>query len=343
MSKKTEKPSVVILVGQGDGTHWKEDAKGGSPEKALEDYDPSLKEGLQNYELLNLNQALERGKSKGGKGVQACLTLSHAPVDGKLLDELTPKVVSNYGVGVNHIDLKAASDRKIPIGNTPDVLNGAVADAAWCLALAARRRLLENVQYVREGHWKEYKNLANLGLDVFGCTVGIIGMGRIGFEIARRAHGFDCPILYYNRTRRSETEEAKVGAKFVTLKELLSQSDIVILACPLTPETNKIIDEKALNMMKRTATLVNISRGPTVCTEALTKALQEKRIANAGLDVTHPEPLPFGHPLMKMDNVIILPHRASATVECRKSMRDLCIKNLQLGLAGDKLAARCNL
>lgn len=339
----SKRPSVVVLVGQGDGSHWKEETKTGRPDAYLEDYDPFLKPFLKDYDLLNLEEALARGKSKGGPGVGALLTLSHPPVDGKLLDELSPKVVSNYGVGVNHIDLKAASDLGIPVGNTPDVLSGATADAAWCLAMAARRRLLENVQYVRAGQWRDYKNMANLGLDVYGSTVGIIGMGRIGFEIARRAHGFDCPILYFNRTRRPVKDEAMVGARFVTLQELLSQSDIVILSCPLTPETTNIIDARTLGLMKRSATLVNISRGPTVCTEALTQALKAKRIANAGLDVTHPEPLPLDHPLMKMDNVIILPHRASATEECRKKMRELCVKNLQLGLKGDKLVARCNL
>lgn len=336
-------PAVAVLVGLGDGSNWKEEAKRARPQQLLDDYDSSLHENLKMYELLNQEEALARGKSKGGNGVQGFLTLSHAPIDGRLLDELTPKVVSNYGVGVNHIDLQAASARKIPVGNTPGVLNGATADAAWCLAMAARRRVLENVEYVRAGKWKDFKNMANLGLDVFGCTVGIIGMGRIGYEIARRAHGFDCPVLYFNRTRRPAEEEAKVGARLVPLDTLLSQSDIVILSCPLTRETTSIIDARALSLMKPTATLVNISRGPTVCTESLTKALQEKRIANCGLDVTNPEPLPVNHPLMKMDNVIILPHRASATVQCRELMRELCLQNLEKGLKGEDLVARCNL
>jgi glyoxylate reductase len=230
--------------------------------------------------------------------VDAVYTYGHPALTGEMMDRLAGiRVISNYGVGVDHIDIEAARTRGIPVGNTPGILNGATADMAMALLLAAGRRLIEGDQYARGSEFTAYDPGHMLGREIHHATIGIIGMGRIGEQVARRAVGFDMSIRYYNRNRKPASE-ASLGAEYVTLDELLEQSDYVVLSPPLTDETKGMIGKEQLDKMKSTAILVNIGRGPLVDTQALTDALQSRSIYGAALDVTDPEPLPRDHPLL---------------------------------------------
>jgi glyoxylate reductase len=269
--------------------------------------------------------------------VHAIYTYGHPTVDGLMLDRLPGvRVISNYGVGVDHIHLPEAAARKIPVGNTPGILNGATADMALTLLMAAARRLVEGDRYARSPAFTHYDPGYMLGREVHGSILGIIGMGRIGEQIARRARGFDMTVLYHNRRRREDIE-AKVGARYVPLAELLAIADYVVLSVPLTEETRHLISVRELDQMKATATLVNVSRGPVVDTAALTAALTARRIHAAALDVTDPEPLPRDHPLLQLENVIIAPHLGSATVQTRQRMAEISVENLFAGLEGRPL------
>ena len=269
--------------------------------------------------------------------VAAIYTYGHPRVDGPLLDRFPKlRVVSNYGVGVDHIDLRAAAERKIPVGNTPGILDGATADMGFALLLSAARRVVTGDRYARSPEFLRYDPGYMLGREVHSSTLGIIGMGRIGRQVARRGLGFDMRVRYYNRNRRPEVE-AELGVTYASLEGLLRTSDYVMLCCPLTDETRGIINRETLKLMKPTAILVNIARGPVVDTDALTEALTENRIAHAGLDVTDPEPLPRGHPLLALENVTIVPHLGSATHETRRRMAELSVDNLRAGLAGKPL------
>jgi len=272
--------------------------------------------------------------------VAAIYTYGHPMTDGAMMDRLPGlKVISNYGVGVDHIDLVAAAKRKIPVGNTPGILDGATADMGFTLLLAAARRLCESERYARGPEFLRYDPGYILGREVHGATLGIIGLGRIGRQVAKRARGFDMRIIYHNRRRDPEAEEL-LGARYVSFNELLRESDYVMACCPLTNETRGMIGREALAKMKRTAILVNLARGPIVDTAALTVALKERRIYGAGLDVTDPEPLPREHPLLKLDNVTIAPHLGSATEQTRTKMAEISVENLMLGLAGRELRFR---
>jgi glyoxylate reductase len=265
--------------------------------------------------------------------VAALYTYGHPHVDAAMLDRLPAlKVISNYGVGVDHIDLKAAADRNIPVGNTPGILDGATADMGFTLLLAAARRLVEGNRYARSPQFTRYDPGYILGREVHGATLGIIGLGRIGRQVARRARGFDMTVLYYNR-HRDQRAEQELGARYAAFNELLNQSDYVMLCCPLTSETRGLINAAALEQMKPTAILINLARGPIVETAALTAALQRKQIYAAALDVTDPEPLPRDHPLLALDNVTIAPHLGSATEQTRQTMAEISVENLMLGLA----------
>lgn len=267
-------------------------------------------------------------------------TYGHPVVDAELLSRLPRlKVISNYGVGVDHIRLPAARELGIPVGNTPGILDGATADMGMTLLLGAARRLTEGDRYARGPQFTRYDPGYMLGREVHSSTLGIIGLGRIGQQVARRARAFDMRVVYHNR-RRNELGEAAVGATYVTLDELLAQSDFVLLSCPLTDETRGLIDARALAKMKSTAILINISRGPVVDTAALTEALQSRQIYAAGLDVTDPEPLPRNHPLLTLDNVTIAPHLGSATEQTRRQMAEISIENLLRGLQGQELLHR---
>ncbi|MCE9603708.1 MAG: D-glycerate dehydrogenase [Planctomycetia bacterium] len=269
--------------------------------------------------------------------IAAVYTYGHPRVDGALLDRFpNARVVSNYGVGVDHIDLRAAAERKIPVGNTPGILDGATADMGFALLLAAARRIVVGDRYARSAEFTRYDPGYMLGREVHSSTLGIVGMGRIGAQVAQRARGFDMQVQYHNRTRRPDVETA-LGVQYATLDRLLATSDYVMLCCPLTAETRGLMNRSTFAQMKPTAMLINIARGPVVDTDALTEALTENRIAGAGLDVTDPEPLPRGHPLLALDNVTIVPHLGSATLETRRRMAELSVDNLRAGLAGKPL------
>ena len=276
----------------------------------------------------------------GSGRFDAVYTYGHPTVDAALLDRLPGvRVISNFGVGVDHIDLAAAAARGIPVGNTPGILDGATADLAFALILAVGRRIVEGDRYARGPDFVRYDPTYLLGREVHSSTLGILGMGRIGEQVARRARGFDMTVLYHNRNRRPDVEE-RLGVRYVPGDELLSTADYVVLTCPLTAETRGLIGRAELARMKPTAALVNVARGAVVDKDALTEALTAGTIRIAALDVTDPEPLPRGHPLLKLDNLVITPHLGSATEETRRRMAEVSVENLLAGLAGRPLRHR---
>ncbi|WP_376792628.1 2-hydroxyacid dehydrogenase [Thermoflexus sp.] len=269
--------------------------------------------------------------------VEGLLCLLTEKVNAELLDAAPRlKVVSNMAVGFDNIDVAECTRRGIPVGNTPGVLTEATADLTWTLLLAAARRIREGIDYVRGGHWVTWGPLLLLGQDVYGATLGIIGMGRIGTAVARRAKGFHMRILYHD-VRRNEAAEAELGAVFVDLDTLLRESDFITIHTDLNPSTYRMINREAFAKMKPTAVLVNAARGPIVDTEALYEALREGRIFAAALDVTDPEPLPADHPLLQLPNCIVVPHIGSATVTTRNRMAELAALNVLAGLRGERL------
>jgi glyoxylate reductase len=275
----------------------------------------------------------------GAGDIQAIYTYGHPTLDAALLDQLpNVRVISNFGVGVDHIEVAAATARRIPVGNTPGILDGATADLAFALLLAAGRRLVEGDRYARGPNFVRYDPSYMLGREVHGATIGIIGMGRIGEQVARRARAFDMTVMYHNRHRKS-TAETALPARYVAMDDLLGTADYVVLTVPLTAQTQLLIGKAELAKMKPTAVLVNIARGPVVDTQALTEALAARRLYAAALDVTDPEPLPRDHPLLRLDNVIITPHLGSATEQTRRAMMEMSVENLLAGLGGQPL--RC--
>jgi glyoxylate reductase len=270
--------------------------------------------------------------------VDGILTFGHHAVTATQMANFPQlKVISNYGVGVDHIEVTAATELGIPVGNTPDVLTSTTADMALTLMLAAARRVREGDQYARCSEFKVFDPAYMLGTEVHHQTVGIIGLGRIGYQIARRCAAFDMEILYHKRTQLADNPD-QLNLTYTSLEELLNRSDFVIVICPLTDETTGLIGAEQLAAMKSSAVLVNVARGPVVCTEALTVALREKQIYAAGLDVTDPEPLPRDHELLTLGNVTITPHLGSATMQTRRKMAELTVVNLMLGLAREPLA-----
>jgi glyoxylate reductase len=245
------------------------------------------------------------------------------------------KVISNCAVGVDNIDVAAATARGIPVGNTPGVLTEATADFVFALLMAASRRLVEGDQQVRSGGWKTWSLDALLGADFSGATLGLIGFGRIGRSVARRATGFGMRIIFSDPHPGSP--EPGVAATQVNLNSLLGDSDFISVHTPLTNETHCLVNSAAFERMKPTAVLVNTSRGPVVDQLALYEALKSKRIFAAGLDVTVPEPLPIDHPLLTLDNCIITPHIASASWQARQKMSKMAAENLIAGLKGERL------
>ena len=272
--------------------------------------------------------------------IEAIYTYGHPTVDAALLDRLpSVRVISNFGVGVDHINIAAAAARGISVGNTPGVLDGATADMAFALLLAAGRRLVEGDRYARGPDFLRYDPSYMLGREIHGATVGIFGLGRIGSQVAKRARAFEMTVLYHTRQCRPDIEQA-FGVQHVSRDELLARADYVVLTVPLTTETRHLIGRAELARMKPTSILINAARGPVVDTAALTEALANRTICAAGLDVTDPEPLPRNHPLLKLDNVTIAPHLGSATEQTRQKMAEMSIENLLAGLAGKPLPFR---
>ncbi len=272
-------------------------------------------------------------------GCDGVLTLLTDRVDDAFLDAAGPglRVVSNFAVGFDNIDLAACARRGVAVGNTPGVLTETTADLAWALLMAAARRLPEGDRYVRDGHWKTWGPMLLLGPDVHGATLGIVGFGRIGQAVARRAQGFGMEILYHDVARLPEAVTAPLGATYVPLGELLARSDFISLHVNLTAETRHLINATTLAQMKATAVLVNTSRGPVVDQAALAVALRDGVIWAAGLDVTDPEPITMDDPLVGLDNCLVVPHIASATGATRGKMAAMAAANLIAGVRGQPL------
>jgi glyoxylate reductase len=277
-------------------------------------------------------------------GVDGILSLLTDRIDDELLDAAGPqlKVVSNFAVGFDNIDVPALTRRRVPAGNTPGVLTETTADLAFALLMAAARRIPESVDYVRDGNWRTWGPMLLMGVDVHGATLGIVGFGRIGREMARRGRGFGMDILYHDVHPATPEEEAELGARRVEMDELLRASDFISLHVNLTDETHHLIDADALRAMKPTAVLVNTSRGPVVDPDALTEALRGGEIFAAGLDVTEPEPLPSDHPLVALPNCVVVPHIASASKVTRGKMAAMAAANLLAGLRGERLPTPIN-
>jgi glyoxylate reductase len=278
------------------------------------------------------------------EGCDGVLTLLTDKVDDEFLDRAgrNLKVVSNFAVGYDNIDVAACTARRIPVGNTPGVLTETTADLAWALLMVAARRLVEGDRYVREGKWKTWGPMLLMGPDVHGATIGIVGFGRIGQAVARRAKGFGMRIVYHDLQRSPKSVEAEFDATFMTLEGLLHDSDFVSLHTVLSPETKGLMNAERLGWMKPTAVLVNTSRGPVVDSMALVDALKSGTIAAAGLDVTDPEPLPADHPLVGLDNCLVVPHIASASRATRGKMASMAAANLLAGIRGERLPTPVN-
>ncbi len=256
------------------------------------------------------------------------LTMLSDNIDSELLQQAPSlKVVANLAVGYDNIDIKSAGSLDISVCNTPDVLTDSTADLAFSLILATARRIVESANYVKEGKWSSWGPLLLAGADVHHKTIGIVGMGRIGEAVARRAKGFDMKILYHNRNRKPEAE-VSLDAEYKDFHELLKQSDFVVSLAPLTPETKGMFNREAFQSMKESAIFINAGRGASVDEDALVEALQNKTIAGAGLDVFEKEPIDPKHPLLSMQQVVALPHIGSASVETRVKMAELACRNI---------------
>ncbi|MFN2617657.1 MAG: 2-hydroxyacid dehydrogenase [Thermoleophilaceae bacterium] len=258
--------------------------------------------------------------------VEGLLVLLSELIDRELLDACPLlRAISNYAVGTDNVDLEAATARGIPVGNTPDVLTETTADLTLALMLAIARRVVEGDGIVREGGWVTWEPSFLLGRDLHDATVGIVGYGRIGQAVASRVESFGCRMIHTSRH----------GG--VPLEALLEQADFVTLHCPLSEETRGLIDDDALGRMKPTAYLVNTARGPIVDTMALGRALRRSEIAGAALDVTDPEPISPGHPLLDAPNLVVVPHVGSATHATREAMAEMAVDNLLAALAGERM------
>lgn len=271
------------------------------------------------------------------RDAEGLLTMLSDRIDANLMERsLHLKVVSNMAVGHDNIDIAEATRRGIPVGYTPGVLTETTADLIFSLLAAGARRIVEADKYIRAGKWKTWEPMMLLGQDIHHATLGIIGLGRIGMEVAKRACGFDMNILYYSRTRKTPEEEKRLGLEYVDkMPELLARSDFVSLHVPLTDETRRLIGADEFALMKPTAIFVNASRGAVVDQQALYNALKNKQILSAAIDVTEVEPIPPDDPLLTLDNLVITPHIGSASVPTRTTMALMAADNLLAGLRGE--------
>lgn len=256
-------------------------------------------------------------------------------VDKSVIDRLNPrlKIIANWGVGYNNIDADYAASKGIMVTNTPDVLTETTADFSWAILMAVARRVAEADKYVRDGQFKGFKPFAMLGADVWGKTIGIVGFGRIGQAVGRRALGFGMKVLYNDQKPIDRQKEQDLHAKFVDMSTLLRESDFVSLHVPLMEETKHLIDARALSLMKPTAFLVNAARGPVVDEQALLEALKSKKIAGAALDVFEKEP-EVTPGLLQLPNVVLAPHIGSGSWETRTNMGHVAVKNIIAALDG---------
>ena len=265
------------------------------------------------------------------------VTLLTDRIDADLMDKSPGlKVISNMAVGYDNIDIEEATRRHIVVGNTPGVLTETTADFAFTLLVSAARRVVEADNFTRQGKWQTWAPMALLGQDIHHATLGIIGLGRIGVEVARRARGFDMKVLYHDSVRRSGEEESQLGVEYVSeLSGLLSRSDFVSVHVPLTPETHHLVGANEFALMKSTAVFVNTSRGTVVDQKALYEALKTGQIFTAAIDVTETEPIPADDPLLTLNNIIVAPHIASASFPTRTRMAMMAAENLLAGLRGE--------
>ena len=278
---------------------------------------PQEDRGLTREELLTAIQ-----------GKDALLCLLTDKIDEEVMDA-NPylKVIANYAVGYNNIDIEAATAKGITVTNTPDVLTAATADMAWALLMAVSRRVVEGDALVRSGAWRGWEPLQLIGGDVTGATLGLVGLGRIGRAMMRRAQGFDMDIVYWNRTRLPQDEEAELGIRYASLEEVLKTADYLSIHVAYTEETHHLIGERELRMMKREAYLINTARGAHIDEAALVRALQEQWIAGAGLDVYEREP-ELTEGLQALDNVVLAPHLGSATLQTREKMGMMAARSI---------------
>lgn len=271
--------------------------------------------------------------------VDALLCMLTDRIDADLIEKGAAshlKVISQLAVGVDNIAVSTATSHKIPVGHTPGVLTETTADFAWALMMAASRRLVEGHNEVQQGLWRSWGPDVLCGVDIYGKTLGLIGFGRIGKAMARRAAGFNMRVLYFEPRYKPENESI-TNVSYVPLDELLRESDFVSLHAYLSPSSRQMIGKSQLEMMKPSAILINTARGAMVDHQALYEALKEKRIATAALDVFEPEPIPAGHPLLGLSNVIICPHIASASTETRRKMAQMTVENILAGLQSKRL------
>lgn len=281
------------------------------------------------YEIL-----LEKVKGKDG-----LLCLLTDKIDRNLLETAgsSLKVISQMAVGYDNIDIAAATAKRIPVGHTPDVLTDATADLTWALLMTAARRVLEADKFTRGGEWKTWEPTLLLGADISGATLGIVGCGRIGQAVARRAVGFGMRILYYNRQRLEPSLEKSLGLEYREFDVLLAESDFVTIHTSLSQDTYHLFSDAQFEIMKQNAILINTARGSIVDADALYRALTSGRISGAALDVTDPEPIPLDSSLLTLDNLIITPHIGSASRQTRDKMAMMAASNLAAGLKGEKL------
>lgn len=273
---------------------------------------------------------------------QAVISMLVNPIDAEVMEAAPElKIISNYAVGYNNIDVQAATDRGILVTNTPDVLTDATADMTWALLLGIARRIPEGDRFMREGRYVGWYPTLMLGGDVTGKSLGIVGMGRIGQAVAARAAGFQMRVLYHNRNRLDMETEQRLNAEYVSLEELLRVSDFVSIHSPYRAETHHMIGQAQLALMKKSAYLINTSRGPLIHERALIAALRNKDIAGAALDVFEFEPL-MEPGLDELDNVVLAPHLGSATIETRKAMADIAVRNVIAALQNKRPSSPVN-
>jgi glyoxylate reductase len=279
------------------------------------------------------SKLLEKATSKDG-----ILTMLTDKIDRNLIHQPRRRVqvISQMAVGIDNIDLQAATEKKLPIGHTPGVLTESCADFTFALLLSIARRIVEANNEVSQGVWRSWGPDVLCGSDVYGSTLGIIGMGHIGKSVAKRARGFEMKVLYYSRNRHPDIEK-ELNARFLSLEELLQNSDFISIHVNLSHDTHCMISKNQFQMMKPTAYLINASRGAVVDPTALEEALENHIIAGAAIDVTDPEPIPVSSPLLKFKNLIVTPHIASASSQTRATMAMVAARNLLAGLQGERL------
>jgi len=271
----------------------------------------------------------------GLRGCDALVCTAGDQVGAEIMDATKLKVIANFGVGFNHIDLAAASARQILVTNTPGVLTEATADVAFALLLAVARRVGEGERLVRAKRWAGWGPMQLLGADISGATLGIIGFGRIGRAMARRARGFDLRVIYWNRTPLPETDEATRGVTCASFEDVLRQADFISLHVAYAPETHHLLGERQFALMKPSAFVINTTRGAVIDEAAMVRALREKRIAGAGLDVYEREPI-IDPGLYELENVVLAPHLGSATIGTRTKMGMMAVDNLLAVCAGQR-------